>query len=119
MNLHTQTKPICWLAPAPQPARRAIVGLLEAIGGAGIHPALQLLAERARFLTGAAGVAVALEQDQQIVYTAATGSLVAEIGAIADIARYPPRVWVTRARSGMPLPAPRRRGIQSRRRRVP
>jgi hypothetical protein len=59
------------------------------------HATLQLLAERARFLTGAVGVAIALEQDQQIVYTAATGSLVQEIGAIAEVAKYPPRVWVT------------------------
>ncbi len=59
------------------------------------HATVQLLAERARFLTGAPGVAVALEQDEKIVYTAATGSLVEEIGAIADVAKYPPRVWVT------------------------
>jgi hypothetical protein len=59
------------------------------------HATVQLLAERARFLTGAAGVAIALEQDQQIVCTAATGTLVTEIGAIADVAKYPPRVWVT------------------------
>ncbi len=53
------------------------------------HASVQLLAERARFLTAAAGVAVALEQDGQFVYCAAAGSLVPEIGATADITGYP------------------------------
>jgi hypothetical protein len=51
------------------------------------HASLQLLAERARFLTGAAGVAVALDRDGQFIYSAATGSLVPEIGAIADVTK--------------------------------
>lgn len=59
------------------------------------YATLQLLAQRTRSLTGAAGVAIALEQGRQIVYTAATGSLVQEIGAIAEVAKYPPRVWVS------------------------
>jgi hypothetical protein len=56
------------------------------------HASVQLLAERARFLTGVAGVAVALDQGGgQFVYCAATGSSVPEIGATADITRYPLR----------------------------
>jgi hypothetical protein len=49
------------------------------------HASLQLLAERARFLTGAAGVAVALDQDGQFVYCAAAGNMVPEIGARAHV----------------------------------
>jgi GAF domain len=53
------------------------------------HASVHLLAERARFLTGTAGVAVALEHDGQFVYCAATGSSVPEIGATADVTRHP------------------------------
>ena len=55
------------------------------------HASVQLLAERARFLTGAAGVAVALEQGGQFVYCAAAGRSVPEINATADITKYPLR----------------------------
>ena len=55
------------------------------------HASVQLLAERARFLTGAAGAAVAREQHGQFAYCAATGSMVPTIGATADVTRYPLR----------------------------
>lgn len=53
------------------------------------HASVQLLAERARFLTGAEGVAVALEQDGQFVYCAATGASAPETGTVADVTRHP------------------------------
>jgi hypothetical protein len=53
------------------------------------HASVQLLAERARFLTGAEGVAVALEQDGQFVYCAATGGSAPETGTVADVTRHP------------------------------
>jgi hypothetical protein len=49
------------------------------------HASLHLLAERARFLSGAAGVAIALNEDGQFVYRASSGSLVPQAGATADI----------------------------------
>ena len=55
------------------------------------HASVQLLAERARFLTGASGVAVALAQGGQFIYCAATGNSVPEIDATADITRDPLR----------------------------
>jgi hypothetical protein len=53
------------------------------------HASVQLLAERARFLTGADGVAVALEQNGQFVYCAATGNSAPETGTAADVTRHP------------------------------
>jgi len=53
------------------------------------HAAMQLLAERARSLTRAEGVAVALAQDGRFVYGAACGSMVPEIGATADVKDLP------------------------------
>src|SRR5258705_10728883 len=67
------------------------------------HATLQLLAERARFLTGAAGVAVALDQAGQFVYSAATGSLVPEIGSTADVTKYPLRKCI---KTGEPVRLP-------------
>jgi hypothetical protein len=58
------------------------------------HATAQLLADRARFLTGAAGVAVALEHQGQFTYTAASGSLVSQIGVTADVTKYPLRKCV-------------------------
>ena len=55
------------------------------------HASVQLLAERARFLTGASGVAVALAQGEHFVYCAATGSAVPEIDATADVTKDPLR----------------------------
>lgn len=52
------------------------------------HASVQLLAERARFLTGATGVAIALDQDGQFVYCAAAGSMVPEIGATVDVTKH-------------------------------
>jgi hypothetical protein len=49
------------------------------------HASLHLLAERARFLSGAAGVAIALNEDGQFVYCASSGSSVPQAGAAADI----------------------------------
>ncbi len=50
---------------------------------------VQLLAERARFLTGADSVAIALDQGGQFVYCAATGSSAPETGTTADVTRHP------------------------------
>src|SRR5260370_14172618 len=52
------------------------------------HASVQLLPKRARLLTGATGVAIALDQDGQFVYCAATGSMVPEIGATVDITKH-------------------------------
>ena len=53
------------------------------------YASVQLLAERARFLSGADSVAVALEQHGKFVYCAASGSVAPETGAIADVTRHP------------------------------
>jgi hypothetical protein len=50
------------------------------------HASLQLLAERVRFLTGATGVAVAVQQDDEFVYCASSGA-VSEIGSAANLAK--------------------------------
>ena len=50
---------------------------------------VQLLAERARFLSAADSVAVALHQNGQFVYSAATGSSAPETGTSADVTRHP------------------------------
>jgi hypothetical protein len=50
---------------------------------------VQLLAERARFLSGADSVAVALDQNGQFVYCAATGSSAPETGTTAEVTRHP------------------------------
>jgi len=52
------------------------------------HASVQLLAERARFLTGATGVAIALDQDGQFVCCATAGSMVPEIGATVDVTKH-------------------------------
>src|SRR2546425_6166632 len=49
-----------------------------------LHASLQLLAARARFLTAASGVAIALQEDGQFVYCASTGTSVPEAGTQAD-----------------------------------
>jgi hypothetical protein len=48
------------------------------------HAALQLLAERARFLTAAEGVAIAVEQGSELIYVASQGS---SVPAIDDVAQ--------------------------------
>jgi GAF domain-containing protein len=50
-----------------------------------LHASMQLLAARARFVTGASGVAIALQEDGQFVYCASTGTSVPGIGTQADI----------------------------------
>jgi hypothetical protein len=49
--------------------------------------ALQLLVERARFLTGASGVAVALKEERQFIYSAAAGKFSAETGEAVDLSK--------------------------------
>ena len=49
-----------------------------------LHASLQLLAVRARFVTGASGVAIALQENGQFVYCASTGTSVPEAGTQAD-----------------------------------
>jgi GAF domain-containing protein len=49
--------------------------------------ALQLLVERARFVSGARSVAIALEQDGQFVYSAASGESAPETGVAAGLSQ--------------------------------
>jgi hypothetical protein len=49
-----------------------------------LHASMQLLAARARFVTGASGAAIALLEDGQFVYCASTGTSVPEIDTQAD-----------------------------------
>ncbi len=49
-----------------------------------LYASLQLLAARARFVTGASGVAIALQENGHFVYCAATGTSVPEAGTQAD-----------------------------------
>ncbi len=51
------------------------------------HASLRLLAERVRFLTGATGVAVAVQQDDEFVYCASSGISASEIGSIAKVTK--------------------------------
>ena len=96
MNLETRTR----LALASGPSEPGsgsdtpTFASLQQSAALEFHATLQLLAERVRFLSGAAGVAVVLEQDGQFVYSAATGSMVREIGATADVTKYPLRKCV-------------------------
>jgi hypothetical protein len=52
-----------------------------------LQASLQLLAERARFLTGACGSAIALKEDGQFTYRASAGLSVAESESSADVDR--------------------------------
>ena len=52
-----------------------------------LQASLQLLVERARFLTGARGVAIALKEGEQFAYQASAGTLTAEDGNSADLDR--------------------------------
>ena len=49
------------------------------------YACMQLLAERARFLTGADYAAIALREGERYVYRAAAGSNAPEIGSLADL----------------------------------
>ena len=96
MNLETQNKAVL-ARDSSEPetsSDTSAFASLEQAAALEFHATMQLLAERARFLTGATGVAVALEQDGQFVYSAAAGSLVPNIGATADVTKYPLRKCV-------------------------
>jgi len=95
MNAETTIEAVSDLAGRFGPDSGApLFGSLRQLAALEFHASVQLLAERARFLTGAAGVAVALDQDGQFIYCAASGSLVPRIGATADVTRYPLRKCV-------------------------
>lgn len=51
--------------------------------------ALQLLAERAMFVTGATGAAIALEENGSMTFSAAAGDWIPEPGTEADLSRLP------------------------------
>jgi hypothetical protein len=94
MNLGLQTEAALAISPIAEPqadSETPAFSSLKQSAALEFHATVQLLAERARFLTAAAGVAVALEQGGQFVYTAAAGTMVPEIGATADITKYPLR----------------------------
>jgi hypothetical protein len=96
MNLETQTNAVLFSDPSePQTGSdTSAFASLEQAAALEFHATMQLLAERGRFLTGATGVAVALEQEGQFVYSAAAGSLVPNLGATADVTKYPLRKCV-------------------------
>jgi hypothetical protein len=50
-----------------------------------LYACLQLLADRARFITGAAWAAIALLESKEFVYGAAAGSAAPVIGSVADV----------------------------------
>ena len=94
MNLEAQTETVTPIDRSAAPKSDSGPQSFESMKQSAaleFHATTQLLAERARFLTGAAGVALALDQDGQFIYTAAVGNLVPRIGATADIAKYPLR----------------------------
>jgi hypothetical protein len=86
MNIEAQTEALSDVIgrPALESGIPAFVSLRQS-AALEFHASVQLLAERARFLTGAVGVALALNQDGQLVYCAAVGSMVPEIGATANV----------------------------------
>lgn len=51
------------------------------------HAALQLLAERARFLTAATGVAIAIDEAGSFTYSAVIGDFAADAGSTVDLGR--------------------------------
>lgn len=51
--------------------------------------ALQLLVERTRFLTAASSVAIAMQEDEEYVYGAASGDCAPEAGAEVDVSKEP------------------------------
>ena len=50
-----------------------------------LYACLQLLAERARFITGATWAAIALREGDEFIYRAASGSAGPEIGSVAGV----------------------------------
>jgi ribosomal protein L37E len=85
MNSATTTEPgssqSLRLQVAPSPLFSSLIqdATLE------FHASLQLLAERVRFLTGANGVAVAVQEDDEFVYCASCGISASEIGSVAEV----------------------------------
>ena len=87
MNSDAQTEALSDLIGMSGESGAPVFASLRQSAALEFHASVQLLAERARFLTGATGVAVALDQDGQFVYCAAVGSMVPEIGATTDATR--------------------------------
>src|SRR5690242_9819756 len=69
----------------PEPAEPPFAGPSQS-ARLEFHATLQLLAERARFLTAAEGVAVAVGEGRDFVYAAATGVSVPAIHDVANAA---------------------------------
>jgi hypothetical protein len=92
MNLGTQSHPaLAYGIPAAPESDPGLPGFLSLRESAALEfqASVQLLAERARFLTRADGVAVALKQGGQFVYCAAAGDSAPETGTTADVTRHP------------------------------
>ena len=68
------------------PAAALFPGLIQS-AQLELQASLQLLVERARFLTGARGVAIALKEGEQFAYRASAGTMTAEGGNSADLDR--------------------------------
>lgn len=60
---------------------------------------LQLLVERARFITAASGVAIALKQDGQLVYSASAGDGARAAGTTVEMSREPVRQCLDQQKS--------------------
>ena len=88
-----QAAPLAEEAPQPpSPAPEKTVDVLSFPGDDGgrsltamarrdLHVALQLLAERAQYITGASGAAIALREKDQMICRASAGSAAPELGA--------------------------------------
>jgi putative methionine-R-sulfoxide reductase with GAF domain len=70
-------------ATAVAPARE--VGVLTECARRDLEAALQLLAERAHYLTGASGTSIALREDGEMVCRASAGQAAPEVGAEIEI----------------------------------
>jgi hypothetical protein len=73
------------LAVAPQPGAGSGFADFVLSARVELYACLQLLAERARFITGAEWAAIALREEDQFVYRAVAGSAGPEIGSEASI----------------------------------
>src|SRR5215469_11904813 len=62
-------------------------GALASSAAPEFFSAVQLLAERARFVTGAVGVTIAVKESGRFVYCAASGILAAVVGDPADVTK--------------------------------
>jgi hypothetical protein len=72
------------LAESPEPANILASPLPSASAQVEFHASLQLLAERASFLTAASGVAIALPEGSSLTYCAAVGSSVSQPGHVVE-----------------------------------